>query len=169
MSTSYDCGCKELLGIPFDKIRGRHDSEIHLGKLRWEFIGVAHLARRMMGGRAPQGESSYPSSRGVARSSGDEEGVGCDIPNLGDGSTFFDEDAVPPQTSLTDEEWREQERERIRDAHEQAMIEDEQEVFPEEIMVLFQIVRYIPCRPSFHTFSGSFYLWDKPICQLFGR
>ncbi|ERM97702.1 hypothetical protein AMTR_s00121p00041020 [Amborella trichopoda] len=31
------------------------------------------------------------------------------------------------------EEWRQQERERIRDAHERTMIEDEQEVFQEEV------------------------------------
>ncbi|ERM97396.1 hypothetical protein AMTR_s00127p00099910 [Amborella trichopoda] len=151
MSTSYASDCKELLGISLEKIRGRHDSEIHLGKLRWEFTGVPHSAGRMMGGHAPQvsvsvgrrlshkgkalvgeagvwatelvqGESSHPLSKGVARSSGDAEGVRCDIPDLGDGSAFLDEDTMPPQASLTDEEWREQEREMIQDEHERAMI-----------------------------------------------
>ncbi|ERN02528.1 hypothetical protein AMTR_s00083p00122040 [Amborella trichopoda] len=117
MSTSYAYDCKELLGISLEKINRRHDSEIHLGKLRWEFTGVPHRAERMMGGRAPQvsvfvgrrpshkgkapvgedgvgmsesvqGESSHPSSRGA----GDAEGVGRDIPDLGNGSTFFNED-----------------------------------------------------------------------------
>ncbi|ERM98531.1 hypothetical protein AMTR_s00113p00105950 [Amborella trichopoda] len=54
MSTSYASDCKELLGISFEKIRGRHDSEIHIKKLRWEFTRVPHRAERMMGGRAPQ-------------------------------------------------------------------------------------------------------------------
>ncbi|ERN16691.1 hypothetical protein AMTR_s00051p00206000 [Amborella trichopoda] len=54
MSTSYASKCKKLLGIPFEKVRGRHDSEIHLGEQRWEFTGVPHRAERMMGGRAPQ-------------------------------------------------------------------------------------------------------------------
>ncbi|ERN04717.1 hypothetical protein AMTR_s00076p00192250 [Amborella trichopoda] len=80
-----------------------------------------------------QDESRHHLSRGAARSSGDVEGVGRDIPDLGDGSTFFDEDTVPPQTSLTDEEWREQERERIWDAHERTMNEDEPEMFQEEV------------------------------------
>ncbi|ERM97838.1 hypothetical protein AMTR_s00118p00101010, partial [Amborella trichopoda] len=154
MSTSYASDCKELLNIPFEKFRGRHDSEIHLGKQWWEFTGVPHHAKRMIGGRAPhvsvsvgrrpshrgkatveedgpgvsesvQRESSHPSTGGAGRSSGDAERVEHDTPNLGDGSAFSDEDTVPPQLYLTDEEWREQERERIRDAHERAMIEDE--------------------------------------------
>ncbi|ERM98767.1 hypothetical protein AMTR_s00082p00164090 [Amborella trichopoda] len=69
MSTSYASDCKELLGIPFEKVRGRHDSEIHLGKLRWEFTGVPHCAKRMMGGRAPQDSVSVgrrPSRKGKA-------------------------------------------------------------------------------------------------------
>ncbi|ERN11859.1 hypothetical protein AMTR_s00020p00125080 [Amborella trichopoda] len=68
MSTNYASDCKELLGIPFEKIRGRHDSEIHLGKLRWEFTGVPHCAERMMiGGCAPHVSVSMgrrPSHRG---------------------------------------------------------------------------------------------------------
>ncbi|ERM93738.1 hypothetical protein AMTR_s00004p00260860 [Amborella trichopoda] len=80
-----------------------------------------------------QGESSHPSTRGDAQSSGDAKGVGRDTPNLGDGSSFFDEDTVPPHVSLTDEEWQGQERERIRDMHEQAMIEDKLKVFREEV------------------------------------
>ncbi|ERN12185.1 hypothetical protein AMTR_s00034p00129610 [Amborella trichopoda] len=117
MFTSYGSYCKGILGIPFEKIRGRYDSEIHLGKLRWEFTGVLHYAERMIGGRAPQvsvsvgrrpshkgqapveedgagvsesmqGESSYPLSRGAAQSSGDAKGVGHDIPDLGDESSF---------------------------------------------------------------------------------
>ncbi|ERN16686.1 hypothetical protein AMTR_s00051p00205220 [Amborella trichopoda] len=123
-------------GISLEKIKGRRDSEIHLGKLRLEFTGVPHRAERRMGDRAPQvsvsvgrrlshkgkapvreegagvsesvrGESSHPSFRGAARSSGDAKGVGSDIPDLGDGSAFFYEDTVPPQMSLTDEEWQE--------------------------------------------------------------
>ncbi|ERN08838.1 hypothetical protein AMTR_s00015p00058540 [Amborella trichopoda] len=153
MSTSYASDCKELLGIPFEEIRGRHDSKIHLGKLRWEFTGVPHRLERMIGGHAPvsvgrrpshrekapveeddaRGESSHPSTGGAARSSRDAEGVGRDTPYLGDESAFFDEDTVPPLVLLTDEEWREQERERIRDAHELAMIEDELEVFRQEV------------------------------------
>ncbi|ERN12074.1 hypothetical protein AMTR_s00035p00192740 [Amborella trichopoda] len=105
MSTSYVSKYKELLGIPFEKIKGRHDSEIHLGKLRWDFTGVPHLTERMMGGRAPQGESSHPSSRGAARSSGDAEQVERDIPYLCDGSAFFYVDTAPPQALLTDEDW----------------------------------------------------------------
>ncbi|ERM95450.1 hypothetical protein AMTR_s00008p00255650 [Amborella trichopoda] len=104
MSTSYAFDCKELLGIPFEKIKGWHDSEIHLGKLRWEFTRVPHRVERMMDGCAPQGEFSHPSSRGAARSSGDAEGVGHDIPDLGDGSAFFDEDTVPLLAVLIDEE-----------------------------------------------------------------
>ncbi|ERM97365.1 hypothetical protein AMTR_s00073p00196130 [Amborella trichopoda] len=142
MSTSYASDCKELLGIPFEKIRGRHDSEIHLGKLRWEFTRVPHCAKRMIGGRAPRVLVSVgrrPSHRGKASMKEDvagvrdAEGVGLDTPDLGDGSAFFDEDTVPPQGLLTDEEWREQKRERIRDACEQAMIEDELEVFRQEV------------------------------------
>ncbi|ERN04675.1 hypothetical protein AMTR_s00076p00121100, partial [Amborella trichopoda] len=53
MSTSYASDCKELLSIPFEKIKGRHDLEMHLGKLRWEFTGVPHSAKRMIGGCAP--------------------------------------------------------------------------------------------------------------------
>ncbi|ERN18201.1 hypothetical protein AMTR_s00054p00218090 [Amborella trichopoda] len=161
MSTSYASDYKELLGIPFEKIRGRHDSEINLGKLRWEFTGVPYRAERMIGGRAPcvsifvggrqshrgkapveedgagvsesvEGESSHPLHEGAARSSGDVEGVGRDTLDLGDGSTFFYEDTVPPQVLLADEELREQERERICDAYEWAMIEDEIEVFRQE-------------------------------------
>ncbi|ERN02292.1 hypothetical protein AMTR_s00084p00075840 [Amborella trichopoda] len=134
MFTSYASDCKELLGVPFEKIRGRHDSEIYLGQLRWEFTGVPHCAERMIGGRAPhvsvslgrrpshrekapveengagvselvKGESSHLSTRGAARSSGDAEGVWRDTPNLGDGSTFFDEDTLTPQVLLIDEEW----------------------------------------------------------------
>ncbi|ERN18456.1 hypothetical protein AMTR_s00190p00047090 [Amborella trichopoda] len=105
------------------RIRGRHDSEIHLGKLRWEFTGVPHRAEKMMGGRALQ----------VSISVGDAEGVGRHVPNLGDRGAFFYEDTVPPQALLIDKEWREQERERIQDAHEWAMIEDEPEVFREEV------------------------------------
>ncbi|ERN16548.1 hypothetical protein AMTR_s00031p00150190 [Amborella trichopoda] len=134
MSTIYASDCKELLGIPFEKIRGRHDSEIHLQKIRWEFTGVPHRVERRMGGRAPQvsvsvgrrpshkgkapveedgvgvsesvqGESSHPSSKCVARSSRDAEGVVCDTPDLGDASTFYYEDTVPRQVSLTDDEW----------------------------------------------------------------
>ncbi|ERN06754.1 hypothetical protein AMTR_s00005p00110250 [Amborella trichopoda] len=77
--------------------RGRHDSVISLGKLRFEFTGVPHCAGRVMGGHPPhvsvsvgmrpsrrgkapmeedgagesesvQGESSQPSTRGAARS-----------------------------------------------------------------------------------------------------
>ncbi|ERN12160.1 hypothetical protein AMTR_s00034p00047350 [Amborella trichopoda] len=131
MSPSYAFDCKELLSIPFENIRGRHDSEIHLGKLRWEFTGIPHRAERTIGGRAPlvfvgrrpshrgkapveedgvgvsesvQGESSHPSTKGVARSSGDAEGLWCDTPDLGDGVEIFYEDTVPPQVLLTDEE-----------------------------------------------------------------
>ncbi|ERN16671.1 hypothetical protein AMTR_s00051p00177750 [Amborella trichopoda] len=138
MSTSYASDCKDVLGILFEKIRGRHDLDIHLGKLRWEFTAVPHRAERMIGGRSPQvlvfvcrrpshkgkapvgewclvsesiqGESSRSSSRSAARSSGDAKGVKSDIPDLSDGSAIFDEDTMPPQVSLTDEEWREQER-----------------------------------------------------------
>ncbi|ERM96818.1 hypothetical protein AMTR_s00128p00058460, partial [Amborella trichopoda] len=100
MSTSYASNCKELL-------------EIRLEKLRWEFTEVPHRAERMMGGRASQvsalveedgagesesvqGEFSHPLSRCAAQSSGDAERDGCDIPDLGNGSTFFDEDTMPP-------------------------------------------------------------------------
>ncbi|ERN10637.1 hypothetical protein AMTR_s00028p00194160 [Amborella trichopoda] len=58
-----------------------------------------------------QGEFSHPSTRGAARLPGDAKGVGCDTPNLGDGSAFFYEGMVPPQVLFTDEEWRKQERE----------------------------------------------------------
>ncbi|ERN04718.1 hypothetical protein AMTR_s00076p00192270 [Amborella trichopoda] len=54
MSTKYASDCKELLSISLEKISGRHNSEIHLGKLSWEFTRVPHLAETMMGGRAPQ-------------------------------------------------------------------------------------------------------------------
>ncbi|ERN12240.1 hypothetical protein AMTR_s00034p00218780 [Amborella trichopoda] len=161
MSISYASDCKELLGIPFEKIRGRHDSKISLGKIRWEFTGVSHRAERMIGGRASrvsvsvsrrpshrgkapmeedaaevsesvQGESSHPSTEGAARSSGDAEVAGHDTPDLGYRSALFDEDMVSPQVSLTDEEWREQEREGIWDAHEWAM-KDESKVFREGV------------------------------------
>ncbi|ERN10447.1 hypothetical protein AMTR_s00026p00224190 [Amborella trichopoda] len=133
MSSSYASDYKDLLGILFEKIWGRHELEINLGKLRWEFTVVPHHAERMMGGwvsvtvgrrlshkgKTPmeeddadasdseQGESSHPSSRGATRSSEDAEGVGRNISDLGDGSAVFDEDTVPPQAWLTDEEWQE--------------------------------------------------------------
>ncbi|ERM97840.1 hypothetical protein AMTR_s00118p00111160 [Amborella trichopoda] len=59
----------------------------------------------------------------------DPEGVGCDILKLDD----VDIDAVPPPVLLSDEEWREQERERIREAHEWAMIKDDPELFRQEV------------------------------------
>ncbi|ERM93883.1 hypothetical protein AMTR_s00139p00081730 [Amborella trichopoda] len=105
MSTSYASDYKELFGIPFEKIKGRHDSEIHLGKLRWEFTGVPHCAERMIGGRAPPisiflGRRPSRWGKGLM----EEDGVGGmqrefgrDTPYLSDGSTFFDEDTVPPQ------------------------------------------------------------------------
>ncbi|ERM98417.1 hypothetical protein AMTR_s00072p00102490 [Amborella trichopoda] len=84
-----------------------------------------------------QGESSHRPTRvavralaeSSVRSSGDPEGVECDSPKLDD----VDMDAVPPPTLLSDEEWREQERERIRDTHEWAMIEDEPKVIRQEV------------------------------------
>ncbi|ERN16540.1 hypothetical protein AMTR_s00031p00138370 [Amborella trichopoda] len=102
MSTSYTSECKELVCIPFKKIRGRYDSEIHLGKLRRpSHKGKAPVEEDGAGtSESVQGEFSHPSSRGVARSSRDAEGVGHDISDLGDGSAFFDEDIVPPQAFL---------------------------------------------------------------------
>ncbi|ERN12055.1 hypothetical protein AMTR_s00035p00152670 [Amborella trichopoda] len=98
LSTSYASDSKELLGIPFEKIRGKHDSDIHLGKLRRPFYkGKAPVEEDDAGvSESMQGESSQPSSS-----------VGCDTPDHGDGSAFFDEDTVPPQASLADEEARE--------------------------------------------------------------
>ncbi|ERN04615.1 hypothetical protein AMTR_s00075p00173870, partial [Amborella trichopoda] len=78
MSTSHAFDSKELLGIPLEKIRGRHDSEIRLGKLVWEFTGVPHCARRLMGGRAPQvlvSVSRRPSHKGKAPV--EEDGAGA--------------------------------------------------------------------------------------------
>ncbi|ERN18427.1 hypothetical protein AMTR_s00189p00031800 [Amborella trichopoda] len=70
MSTSDASDCKELLGIPFEKIRGRHDSEIHLGKLRGK-APVEEDSARMS--ESVQDETSHPSTRGDDRSSGDVE------------------------------------------------------------------------------------------------
>ncbi|ERN16613.1 hypothetical protein AMTR_s00051p00034040 [Amborella trichopoda] len=174
ISSCYAFDCKELLGIPFEKIKGRHDSEIHLGKLRWEFTRVPHRAERMIGGCAPH-VSGYvgrrPSHRGKAlvEEDGvgvrDAEGVGCDTPDLGDGSAFFNEDTVPSQVLLTDEEWQEQ-RERIQDAHERAMIEDELEVWAWEHIT---IPRPLPGRltPSILTIHyWSYGVWDSERISL---
>ncbi|ERN10463.1 hypothetical protein AMTR_s00026p00249050 [Amborella trichopoda] len=114
MFTSYAADYKELLDIRLEKTRERHDSKIHLGKLRWEFTGVAHCVERMIGGGAPRVSASMgkrPSHKGRPPYGGgwcwgDAEGVGRDTSDLGDGSAFFDEDTVPPQVSLTNEEWK---------------------------------------------------------------
>ncbi|ERN18495.1 hypothetical protein AMTR_s00192p00040340 [Amborella trichopoda] len=122
-SISYASDFKELLGIPFEKIKGRSESDIQLGKLRWDFTHVPRSAEGMTSGRAPHISIS------VASRPSHKEGVGCDIPELDD----IDIDVVPPPVLLFDEEWREKEKERIREVHERAMIEDEPEVFHQEL------------------------------------
>ncbi|ERN03638.1 hypothetical protein AMTR_s00144p00028290 [Amborella trichopoda] len=67
---------------------------------------------------------------------------------------------VSPLVSLSGEEWREQERERIRDAYERAMIEDEPEVWAWEHVT---IPRPLPSRlaPSFVTIHHwSYGVWE---------
>ncbi|ERN09184.1 hypothetical protein AMTR_s00014p00240850 [Amborella trichopoda] len=71
------------------------------------------------------GESSRPPTRAAiqalaelsVRSSVDPEGVERDAPELDgvdmDGGAFLDEDTIPPPMLLSNEEWRDQEREKI--------------------------------------------------------
>ncbi|ERN03639.1 hypothetical protein AMTR_s00144p00028410 [Amborella trichopoda] len=66
-STSYASACKELLGIPYEKIKGNHESEIDLGKPRWKVTRIPYLVERRMGGQAPQisiSAASRPPHRG---------------------------------------------------------------------------------------------------------
>ncbi|ERM98830.1 hypothetical protein AMTR_s00093p00160790 [Amborella trichopoda] len=102
MFRSYASNYKELLDIRLENTRGRHDSKIHLRKLRWDFTGVAHRVERMIGGGAPR-VSIFVGRRPSHRGKGPMEVDGAG------------------------------ERERIRDAHERAMIEDELEVFRQEV------------------------------------
>ncbi|ERN07574.1 hypothetical protein AMTR_s00157p00019390 [Amborella trichopoda] len=72
-----------------------------------------HLTRAAIRARRELGESS-------TRPSGDSKGIECCASALGDvdGSAYSDDDTISPPVLLSDEERREQERERIRDAYE---------------------------------------------------
>ncbi|ERN12943.1 hypothetical protein AMTR_s00050p00224980 [Amborella trichopoda] len=90
MPTSYASDCKELLGIPFQKIRGRHDLEIQFGKLWWEFTGIPHSAERMIGGRAPHISVSVEVML-------DHQGIQKELSAILLILVMGDEDTVPPQ------------------------------------------------------------------------